>query len=48
VTIPFEIATLEFSPSLEIASVVLNSNSKQVLVQLPGASPRAGEEDIHV
>jgi tetratricopeptide (TPR) repeat protein len=43
VTIPFQISTLEFSPSLEIASVILNSNSKQVIVQLPGAGPSAGE-----
>jgi len=39
VTIPFQITTIEFLPSLEIAAVVLNSNSKQVLVQLPGAGP---------
>ena len=37
ITVPFQISTLEFSPSLEIASVILNSNSKQVVVQLPGA-----------
>ena len=30
-TVPFQISTLEFSPSLEIASVILNSNSKQVV-----------------
>ncbi len=29
ITVPFQISTLEFSPSLEIASVILNSNSKQ-------------------
>jgi len=39
VTVPFQITTLEFAPSLEIASVILNSNSKQVAVQLPGAGP---------
>jgi hypothetical protein len=39
VTVPCQITTIEFSPLLEIASVVLNSNSKQVLVQLPGAAP---------
>jgi hypothetical protein len=39
ITVPFQISTLEFSPSLEIASVILNSNSKQVVVQLPGAGP---------
>src|SRR4029077_11011126 len=38
VTVPFQITTLEFSPSLEIASVILSSNSKQVAVQLPGAA----------
>ncbi|MGH7982511.1 MAG: tetratricopeptide repeat protein [Candidatus Udaeobacter sp.] len=43
VTIPFQISTLEFSPSLEIASVILNSNSKQVIVQLPGAGPSPTE-----
>jgi len=43
VTVPFEITTLESSPVLEIAYVVMNSNFKQVLVQLPGASPGGGE-----
>ena len=38
VTAPFQIATVEFSPSFEIASIILNSNSKQVSVQLPSAS----------
>jgi tetratricopeptide (TPR) repeat protein len=37
VTAPFQIATVEFSPSFEIASIILNSNSKQVSVQLPSA-----------
>jgi hypothetical protein len=41
VTIPFQITTIDFSPSLEIASVVLNSNSNEVLVQLPGAGEGA-------
>jgi hypothetical protein len=41
VTAPFQIATVEFSPSFEIASIVLNSNSKQVSVQLPGAAAPA-------
>jgi Flp pilus assembly protein TadD len=36
ITVPFQISTLEFSPTLEIGSVTLNSNSKQVVVQLPG------------
>jgi hypothetical protein len=39
VTVPFQISTLEFSPTLEIGSVTLNSNSKQVVVQLPGPGP---------
>src|SRR5437016_13553430 len=43
ITVPFQISTLEFSPSLEIASVILNSNSKQVVVQLPGAGPAPTE-----
>ena len=43
ITVPFQITTIEFSPSLEIASVVLNSNSKQVIVQLPGAGPSPAE-----
>ena len=43
VTVPFQITTIDFSPSLEIAAVVLDSNSKQVLVQLPGAGPTPGE-----
>jgi tetratricopeptide (TPR) repeat protein len=42
VTAPFQISTVEFSPSFEIASIALNSNSKHVLVQLPGPAP-AGE-----
>ena len=43
VTVPFQISTLEFSPSLEIGSVTLNSNSKQVIVQLPGTVPGPAE-----
>ncbi|MGH8101783.1 MAG: tetratricopeptide repeat protein, partial [Chthoniobacterales bacterium] len=43
VTAPFQISTVEFSPSFEIASIALNSNSKHVLVQLPGPAPAAGE-----
>src|SRR5439155_818593 len=43
VTVPFEINTIEFSPSFEIASVVLDSNSKQVSVQLPGANLSSGD-----
>jgi hypothetical protein len=43
ITVPCQITTLEFSPSLEIASVILNSNSKQVVVQLPGAGSGPAE-----
>ena len=43
ITVPFQITTIEFAPSLEIATVVLNSNSKQVRVQLPGAGPNQSE-----
>jgi hypothetical protein len=39
VTVPCQISTIEFSPLLEIASVVLDSSSKQVLAQLAGAVP---------
>jgi hypothetical protein len=38
VTVACQIRTIEFSRSLEIASIILNSNSKQVIVQLPGAA----------
>src|SRR5438552_4747448 len=37
VVVPFQIATVEFSSSFEISSIVLNSNAKQVSVQLPSA-----------
>jgi hypothetical protein len=37
VTAGFQIATVEFSPAFDIASLVLNANSKQVAVQLAGA-----------
>jgi tetratricopeptide (TPR) repeat protein len=43
VVAPFQIATVEFSPSFEISSIVLNSNSKQVMVQLPTAAGAAVE-----
>jgi hypothetical protein len=42
-TASFQIATVEFSPSFEIASVVLHSTSKNVAVQLPGAGPSSIE-----
>jgi hypothetical protein len=43
VTAACQISTMEFSPSLEIASIILNSNSKQVIVQLPGAAPDSAD-----
>ncbi len=42
VTGAFQIATVEFSPSFEISSIVLNSSTKQVAVQLPGAASAEG------
>jgi hypothetical protein len=42
VTAAFQIATVEFSPSFEIASIVLNSTSKQVAVQLAGTGTIEG------
>ena len=50
VTVPCQITTIEFGPSLEIASVVLNSNSKQVRLQLPsaGPSPRDGAPTFEI
>ena len=45
VTVPFQITTIDFLPSLEIASVVLDSNSKQVFVQLPGAAGAGPSEE---
>lgn len=43
VTAGFQIATVEFSPTFEIASIILNSNSRNVNVQLPGTGPSAVE-----
>jgi hypothetical protein len=44
VTAPCEISMVEFSPLFEIASVILNSSSKRVSVQLPGTRlSREGE-----
>jgi hypothetical protein len=37
VTSTFQIATVEFSPTFDISSLVLNASSKQVAVQLAGA-----------
>jgi len=39
VTVPCEISIVEFSALFEIASVILNSSSKRVFVQLPGTRP---------
>ena len=43
VTAGFQIATVEFSPSFEIASIILNANSRNANVQLPGTGPSAVE-----
>jgi len=43
ITVPFQVSTLEFSPSLEIGAGTLNANSKQVIVQLPSAGPSPTE-----
>ncbi len=43
VTAGFQIATVEFSPSFEIASIILNATSKTASVQLPGTGPSAVE-----
>ena len=42
VTGAFQIATVEFSPSFEISSIILNSSAKQVAVQLPGSQSIEG------
>jgi tetratricopeptide (TPR) repeat protein len=42
VTGSFQIATVEFSPSFDIASIVLNASSKQVAVQLAGTGTIEG------
>jgi len=47
VTIPCEISLVEFSPLLEIASVIFNSSSKRLLLQLAGARP-GGKERTRV
>jgi len=47
VTVPCEISMVEFSPLFEIASVIFNSSSKRVFVQLPG-TPSGGEEGTRV
>jgi hypothetical protein len=42
-TAAFQIASVEFSPGFEIAGIILNSSSKTVAVQLPGASASSVE-----
>ena len=47
----FEIAGVDFSPSFELTSIVLNSSAKEVAVQLPGAPSVDGTvsfEIVHV
>jgi hypothetical protein len=38
-TAHFKIAAIEFTPLFEIAAIVLNSTSKNVVMQLPGSGP---------
>jgi len=38
-TAAFNITSVEFSPSFDIASILLNAVSRTVQVQLPGAAP---------
>jgi hypothetical protein len=47
VTVPCEISMVEFSPLFEIASVIFNSSSKRLFLQLAGACP-GGEEGTRV
>ncbi len=42
-TAAFQITTVEFSPTFEIAAMILNSSSKTVSVQLPGANGGQGD-----
>jgi hypothetical protein len=42
-TAAFQITSVEFSPTFEIAAMVLNSTSKNVAVQLPGAGATSVE-----
>jgi len=50
VVAPFQIATVEFSASFEISSIVLNSSSKQVMVQMPttGGAPVEGAPVLEI
>jgi len=47
VIVPCEISMVEFSPLFEIASVIFNSSSKRVFMQLPGTPP-GGEAGTRV
>jgi len=38
-TAHFQIAAIEFTPLFEISSIVLNSSSRNVFMQLPGSGP---------
>ena len=42
-TAAFQITSVEFSPTFEIAAILLNSTSKTVAVQLPGAGATSAE-----
>jgi hypothetical protein len=42
-TAAFQITSVEFSPAFEIAGIILNSSSKTVAVQLPGAGASSVE-----
>jgi hypothetical protein len=42
-TAAFQITTVEFSPTFDIAAMILNSSSKTVSVQLPGAANSGGD-----
>jgi len=39
----FQISAIQFSPSFEVASIVMNPSSKRVRVQLPGLSSSTAE-----
>jgi hypothetical protein len=42
-TAAFQITSVEFSPTFEIAGIILNSTAKTVAVQLPGAGASSVE-----
>jgi tetratricopeptide (TPR) repeat protein len=43
VTTGFQISTVEFSPSFDIASIILNATGRNAQVQLPGTGPSSVE-----